>query len=76
MGTVNTGGFLGSAILQVLLGKILDMKWDSTLVNGVRFYSLSAYRTAFLVCFFTTLIGLGATLLIKETRCRNIVCNG
>jgi len=76
MGTVNTGGFLGSAILQVLLGKILDVKWDNTLVNGVRFYSLDAYRTAFLVCFFTTLIGLGAALLIKETRCRNIVCNG
>ncbi len=76
MGTVNTGGFLGSAILQVLLGKILDMKWDNTLINGVRFYSLSAYRTAFLVCFFTTLIGLGAALLIKETRCQNITCNG
>lgn len=75
MGTVNTGGFLGSAVLQVLLGKILDMKWDNTLVSGVRFYSLDAYRTAFLVCFFTTLIGLGASLLIKETRCQNIACN-
>jgi sugar phosphate permease len=72
MGVVNTSGFLGSAILQVLLGKILDMKWDKVLINGVRIYSLDAYRIAFCICFVTTLMGLGAAFLIKETKCRNI----
>jgi len=72
MGAVNAGGFLGSAIFQVLLGKILDMKWDQTLHDGVRIYALEAYRIAFGVCFATTVMGLVAALLIKETRCRNI----
>ena len=72
MGTVNAGGFLGGALFQVLLGKILDMKWDHTLLKGVRIYSLEAYRAAFLVCFAATVMGLAAALLIKETRCRNI----
>jgi sugar phosphate permease len=72
MGTVNAGGFLGGAVFQVLLGKILDSKWEQALVNGVRVYPLEAYRLAFLVCFGATLMGLAAALLIKETRCQNI----
>jgi sugar phosphate permease len=72
MGTVNAGGFLGGAIFQVLLGKILDMKWDQAVLNGVRVYPPEAYRVAFLACFAATIMGLAASLLIKETRCRNI----
>ena len=72
MGTANMGGFLGGAIYQVMLGKILDLNWDQVIVDGVRIYPLHAYRVAFLVCFVTALMGIGAGLLVKETRCRNV----
>ena len=72
MGTVNTSGFLGAAILQPLLGKVLDMNWDGVVMNGVRLYPLHAYRSAFLVCFYIALAGVAATVLVKETRCRNV----
>jgi sugar phosphate permease len=71
MGTCNTSGFLASALLQVILGKILDLNWDGTLSEGVRIYPLHAYRTAFFICFGVTIIGLIASLALKETRCRN-----
>jgi sugar phosphate permease len=73
MGTCNSGGFLGAALLQIVLGKILDLGWDGTIVNGVRIYPQSAYRSAFMVCFFVTLIGLAAAFLLKETHCRDTV---
>jgi len=71
MGTCNTGGFLASAGMQVLLGKILDMHWTGTVEEGVRIYTLHAYRTAFLICFAVALLGFAAALTLKETHCRN-----
>ena len=76
MGTANMGGFLGGAIFQILLGKILDLKWNQAMVEGVRIYSLEAYRTAFLVCFATTVLGIVAGFFVKETKCRNLYGSG
>ncbi len=73
MGTCNTGGFFGAALLQIALGKTLDLGWDGTMINGVRIYPQSAYHAAFMICFFVALVGLAAALLLKETRCRDIV---
>jgi len=52
------------------------MNWDQTAVNGIRIYSLGAYRIAFLVCFATALLGIVAGLFVKETRCRNLYGSG
>jgi sugar phosphate permease len=71
MGTTNTGGFLGAAVLQVALGRILDLFWDGRIVDGVRAYPLQGYRAAFATCLAVSLIGVLASLLIKETRCEN-----
>ncbi len=71
MGTTNTGGFIGAAILQVVLGKILDLFWDGRMIDAVRVYPLKAYRIAFLICFSITLLGIVAAAYIKETRCEN-----
>lgn len=75
MGTTNTGGFLGAAMLQVVLGKVLDLFWDGGVMDSVRIYPLEAYRAAFFICFGVTLIGLIAALFIKETYCENCVLN-
>jgi len=71
MGTTNTGGFLGAALLQIVLGKVLDLFWEGATVDSVRFYPPGAYRVAFLICFLVTLGGFVASLYIKETHCRN-----
>jgi len=72
MGNNNTSGFLGSAVLQVVMGKVLDMNWDGTILAGARVYPQHAYRTAFLVCFGLSLLGLAASLLLTETGCRDM----
>ncbi len=38
MGTTNTGGFLGAAILQIMLGKVLDFFWKGVAIDSVRIY--------------------------------------
>lgn len=76
MGTTNTGGFLGAAILQVVLGKVLDLFWDGQMIDAVRVYPLRGYRTAFLICFFVSLLGIVAAASIKETRCEDYGVTG
>jgi len=73
MGTNNAGGFLASAMLQVVLGRVLDANWDGTLLKGVRIYPTHAYRVAFFICFGVSLLGLFASLALKETRCRDLL---
>jgi sugar phosphate permease len=69
---VNTGLFLGAAILQPAFGWALDLTWDGTMSEGVRHYALSDYRNGlWLSCGFA-LLGLVAALFVRETRCRNI----
>lgn len=71
-GTVNMGGFLFAAIIQPLIGYILDKTWTGELVEGVKIYSAASYNNAFLVCLVAALIGLLGIFFIKETNCRNI----
>ncbi len=68
MGTANTGGFLGAAILQLVLGKVLDLLWDGRMIDAVRIYPLRAYLAAFLICFCLALCSIMAASCIKETR--------
>ena len=73
MGTTNTGGFLGAAMLQGVLGKILDLFWDGQIIDSVRIYPFEAYRIGFIICFFVALIGFVATFFLKETYCESCV---
>src|SRR3989442_7207429 len=70
---VNLGGFLGAALTQGPLGAVLDARWaGATTAGGARAYPLDAYRAAFAIC---TALVLGATLLsllLRETRGRNV----
>jgi sugar phosphate permease len=71
MGTTNTGGFLGAAILQVVLGRVLDVFWDGGMAGAIRVYPLAAYRTAFMICLAVGLLGIVAALFIRETYCED-----
>lgn len=71
VGLVNTGLFLGAAVMQPLYGAMLDLGWDGREASGVRLYAPSDYHLGFLAMIaFAALAVLSATR-IRETRCRN-----
>ena len=69
---VNTGVFLGAAIVQPLFGWLLDRHWDGTIVEGVRRYSSGDYASGLWLCLGLTLLSAIASLRLRETNCRNI----
>lgn len=69
---VNSGLFLGAAVVQPLYGWILDLTWDGTLLEGVRIYRWADYENALWLCVGLSLLGFIATFFATETGCRNI----
>ncbi len=67
---VNTGTFLGAAILQPLVGWSMDQHWDGKLLNGARVYSEQNYQTGLGIMFAFAGVGLLGALKIRETDCR------
>ena len=69
---VNTGCFIGTALMQPLFGYLADLAWDGRVVNDIRVYAASDYqRGFFLMLAFAAIAVLGA-LCLRETNCRNI----
>ena len=63
---VNTGGFLGPAIYQPLVGGVLDLSSRGTA------HSLADWQWALGVLFAFVLAGLASAFFVRETHCRNI----
>jgi sugar phosphate permease len=72
LGFHNLPVFLAFALMQWLTGVLLDSRWDGALAAGARVYSIDAYRAAFSLCLAAALGSLLASLLVTETRCRNV----
>jgi nitrate/nitrite transporter NarK len=68
----NMGGFLGGALLQPLVGWVMDLSWQGTVVDGVRLYSPDDFKYGLLVMAGVAWFGAMAAWRIRETRCRNI----
>jgi MFS family permease len=68
----NMGGFLGAALTQKYVGRVLDAGWAGSLAEGARVYPVAAYAEAFKVCAAFALVAAGMSLLLQETRGRNI----
>lgn len=68
----NVGGFFGAAVMQPLVGWLMDQVWAGTVVNGVRVYSLGDFRFGFSMVIGLAFFGLVAALFIRETRCKNL----
>jgi sugar phosphate permease len=62
--TVNTGGFLGAALLPALMGMYLD--------SAGTLPAVTLYQNAFMYCLIAAVIATISIFLIKETGCRNI----
>lgn len=68
---MNMMNMIGIALAQPLIGYILDKSWTGTIVDGVRYYPVSAYQTALLllpVCIFIALLIMP---FMKETYCHS-----
>ncbi|MEH0022500.1 MAG: MFS transporter [Desulfobacter sp.] len=68
---VNTGCFIGTALIQPLFGYIADLTWDGTLAGGVRVYAAGDYQNGFLAMFAFSVLALAGAFRVRETRCRN-----
>ncbi len=68
----NMGGFLGAALTQKQVGKVLDAGWTGAMAEGARVYPAAAYGGAFKLCALFVLVAAGMSLLLRETRGRNI----
>jgi len=66
-GVVNTGVFLGAAVLQPLVGFVLDLGWDGRLEDGARVYPAAIYQTGIGILFALALIGFAGAWMIRET---------
>lgn len=69
-GVVNMSILGFAAILQPLLGVILDRNWDGSLAAGVPVYSAEAYFLAFSCLFSCAILSVIAMLPVRETRCK------
>lgn len=69
-GVVNVSIVGFAAILQPLLGWILDRHWDGRLLGDIPIYSADAYFAAFAWLFACALLSVVALLPVRETRCR------
>ena len=61
------------AVMQPLIGWLLDMNWTGTIVDGARVYSASAYTSALSSLLVVNLVALIGTLFLRETRCKQVV---
>jgi nitrate/nitrite transporter NarK len=68
----NMGGFVGAALTQKYVGRVLDAGWTGVMAEGARVYPAAAYASAFKLCAAFVLIAAAVSLLLRETRGRNI----
>ncbi|MEY2633632.1 MAG: hypothetical protein RIR00_2286 [Pseudomonadota bacterium] len=68
----NMGGFLSAALLQPLVGWVMDLHWQGGMANGVRIYSPEDFRLGLLLLAALAWFGALAAWKVRETRCRNI----
>jgi sugar phosphate permease len=68
----NLGGFVGAALTQGPVGAVLDARWTGATVGGARAYPVEAYRAAFAICTLLVLGAVALSLLLRETRGRNV----
>ena len=60
------------AVMQPLIGWLLDSTWDGTMQAGARIYSASNYSSAFFSLLVVNVAALVGTMLLRETHCRQL----
>ncbi|NNE23680.1 MAG: MFS transporter [Rhizobiales bacterium] len=68
-GMVNALTVASGAILQPIIGVLLDWQWDGTLIEGARAYTPEQYRFAFWSLLAWTVAGALLATRLRETYC-------
>lgn len=58
------------AVMQPLVGWLLDINWQGEIIGGARVYGAQAYETALLAILAANVLGLIGCFLLRETYCR------
>ena len=69
-GVINMGIMLGPMVLQPAVGWMLDRKWQGTLLDGARIYSLEAYQAGFFLMIAWVVVSMIILAFSRETYCR------
>lgn len=69
-GVVNMSVLGIAAIMQPVLGKILDSHWDGVLLNGARMYDSAAYSSAFSWFVVSAALSIIMVYFTTESFCR------
>jgi len=69
---VNTGCFVGTALMQPLFGRIMDLTWAGTMDGSARIYSAADYQSGFYLMLAFAAVGVMGALNVHETHCKNI----
>lgn len=69
IGLVNMLVMIGGIVFPPAIGKILDVHWTGTMVDGARIYSAHAYTLALSLLPLGIFFGILCTLFIRETHC-------
>lgn len=59
LGTINGGSFFGAAVFPTGMGWVLDTYWTGEYVGGVRVYTVTGYRVAFVLAAITGVVAVG-----------------
>ncbi|WP_423908627.1 MFS transporter [Candidatus Spongiihabitans sp.] len=60
------------AVMQPMIGWLLDLNWTGTIVGGVRVYSTDAYTIALSSLLVVTAGAFVGALLLRETWCKQV----
>ncbi len=74
-GMVNMGVMMGPMLLQPGVGWILDLRWQGEIDQGVRIYTLGAYRSGFSLMLIWLVLALLLILFTRETHCKQFPAN-
>lgn len=73
LGLMNMHVVGAGAVMQPLLGWLLDSQWDGTVIDGARIYSAADYQFAFGSLLLVTAMALVLSFLLRETYCEQQV---
>lgn len=66
LGLINTFAVGGGALLQPLVGMVLDARWDGSVLNGARIYGLDDYRLGLAILPACCAMSLLAAIAMRE----------
>ncbi|MFK7992981.1 MAG: MFS transporter [Granulosicoccus sp.] len=70
VGFTNMWIVASGAVMQPLIGWLLDKQWSGETINDVRIYSPEAYQLALSSLIVLSLVALIASMLVGETHCK------